>query len=202
MIDNTAKTTTTTSITPFSSTTLARATIPRDVLEALQRELADDEHVVWQGQPIASRRFWPSFVFWIFAVPWTAFSVFWTVAAAMSGGFFGLFGVPFVLVGCLMLSAPWYARWSARHSIYAVSNHRLLVIEGQIKNFSTEWATRSIRPKLLERRHRRDGTGSLIFERTVERDSEGDTTVEHGFKDIDDVVGVEAAVRRVFTTID
>jgi len=42
----------------------------------------------------------------LFAVPWTAFAVFWVVMAAATGPWwFALFGVPFVLVGLALLIA-------------------------------------------------------------------------------------------------
>ena len=48
---------------------------------ALHRELREGEKVVWQGMKLA--RVEPKgFAIYFFAIPWTAFSLFWTAMAA------------------------------------------------------------------------------------------------------------------------
>ena len=47
---------------------------------ALERELHGNERVLWSGKQLA-RVSWGGLAIWLFAVPWTAFAVFWTVMA-------------------------------------------------------------------------------------------------------------------------
>ncbi|QQL44216.1 hypothetical protein [Sulfuriroseicoccus oceanibius] len=60
-----------------------------------------------RGDLILERRwFSPAILFFLFfALFWTGFSVFWVIGASAVGGFFGLFGLPFVAIGIGMLYA-------------------------------------------------------------------------------------------------
>ncbi|NJS14969.1 MAG: hypothetical protein HC788_10590 [Sphingopyxis sp.] len=84
---------------------------------ALERELGPDEDVLWHGWHLGQID--PrDFMIYVFAVPWTAFSIAWTGIAAMAiagsgedgpgliGWAFPLFGLPFIAVGLWMLSRP------------------------------------------------------------------------------------------------
>ena len=70
----------------------------------LAAELRPGENILWQSSSDPRRSFRMGMVIMLFAVPWTAFAVFWMVKASQGGAFFALFGVPFVLIGCAMLS--------------------------------------------------------------------------------------------------
>ncbi len=93
--------------------------IPRHFQEQVDRELEPGERVEWIEMPIP-RFFTPaSTAIFLFAIPWTAFAVFWICGAAgfklpdfRQGGFelFPLFGVPFVLIGLAMLLSVLLAR--------------------------------------------------------------------------------------------
>jgi len=74
-------------------------------------------------------------------------------------------GLLFVLTGCVMLAAPVWNWLKARNTIYVVTNHRLIVIEHVLRQTVTSYPAKSI--DLVERRERRNGTGSLVFCRTV-----------------------------------
>src|SRR5436853_13261 len=94
----------------------------RDPDSAVRRELTHGESVLWTGRPDAARSSRAAYGCWIFAIPWTAFSLFWTLSAAgwllpgpkHGSVAFALFGLPFVLVGLGMLLAPYWAYSSAR----------------------------------------------------------------------------------------
>ena len=77
---------------------------------ALERELDPDEDVLWHGWHLG--RIDPrDFMIYVFAVPWTAFSLAWIGIVAMAiagsgedgpgliGWAFPLFGLPFIVVG-------------------------------------------------------------------------------------------------------
>lgn len=139
---------------------------------ALQRELQRGERVLWKGRQLARFKLAP-FAMWTFAIPWTAFSLFWTFMAwssvdGTSSGFggagliayaFPLFGLPFVAVGCAMLSAPFITVFTARKTLFAITDQRLIRL----------YVGRKLRSKTapahhigaMERSEKPDGSGSL-----------------------------------------
>jgi hypothetical protein len=168
----------------------------------IQRELAAGESLLWSGRPDPVRSSRAAYGCWVFAVPWTAFSVFWMLMASgvLSGKLnlpFALFGLPFVLVGLGMLMAPRWAYASAKKTVYAVTNQRLIVMtEGRFRSVKSFYADDI---GSLERRERPDGTGDLIFAKRAWRDSDGDRRYsETGFTGIRDVRSVEQLVYETF----
>lgn len=154
---------------------------------ALDRELAEGERVIWQAAQ-AGRVETSGFLIYIFAVPWTGFSIMWTILAAAGasqmgdesfgwiGLAFPLFGVPFILVGLAMLSAPWIPLFQKGRVLYAVTNRRVLRI-----SLGRELVVKSLPGKrigLIERRESRDGTGLLKLAAKVGEDSDGDARTE------------------------
>lgn len=101
---------------------------------ALHRELQEGESIVWQGMKLA--RVEPaSFVIYLFAIPWTAFALFWMSMAAMAtsasdGGILGwafpLFGLPFVAIGLGMMAVPFLAFFQRGRVLFAVTDRRVL----------------------------------------------------------------------------
>jgi hypothetical protein len=124
----------------------------------------------------------------LFAVPWTAFAIFWICGASdfkipdFQEGFdiFPLFGVPFLLIGLAMLSSPLWAYKKALKTIYVITDRRAITFDGG-------WSTtiRSYPPDKLQdiyRKEERDGSGDVVITRRAWRDSEGDRqTDELGF---------------------
>src|SRR5262245_41182204 len=115
--------------------------LPPDLAALVRRELHDGERVVKLWRPDPVRPALVALLIWIFAIPWTAFSLFWTAAA--SGGYFGLlsylglappveappslligviavvaflFGLPFVVIGFCMLAMPYAAYRKAQRT--------------------------------------------------------------------------------------
>ena len=175
--------------------------LPAEIQAQVDAELASGERVLWQGQPIG--RFAPGGIaLALFGIPWTAFALFWIWGASHAVGAFGalgmlfpLFGLPFVLVGFGLISAPWWMRLLARRTAYVITNQRVLIL-------SPGWRGRSVRSfaperlTVIERRERSDGSGDLIFEKSSWRDSDGDRrTREVGFMSVPDVKLVERMVR-------
>jgi hypothetical protein len=198
-----------------------------DLRIQLENELRAGEKIVWTAQPrpgLYARAGWGLF---IFAIPWTAFAVFWMVMAggglwkwlgasgdsparnapAPSGPFkyfslcFPLFGLPFVLIGVAMLAAPWWMRRRARKVIYALTDQRAIIFEAGMFGRQT---IRSYDPDKLgsiERTQRPDGSGDLVFETLITRDSEGARqTTRRGFIGIESVKQVEETLRQTLLT--
>ncbi len=169
-----------------------------DVAKKLRSELNSDERITWAAQPLPRLLRRKTLPIVLFAIPWTAFAIFWTVAASAAGGLFGLFGVPFVLIGIAMFASPFFAGRHASRSVYAITNQRVIAIEARM------WSGLSIISYLpdalttVERREHKDGSGDIILARRAERDSKGrDYTAENGLMGIADVVTAEKRVREL-----
>jgi hypothetical protein len=177
--------------------------LPPDLDALVRDELGPGERPLWAAQPLAGRTALQACLIWLFAVPWTAFSVFWTVMAASAAGamdgwgvIFPLWGTPFVAVGLAMLSAPVWAWRGARRTLYAVTDRRAVVFTASgFRGISV----RTFAPAALadvRRTERPDGSGDLVFSRTTTVDSDGDrSTTDAGFLNVADVRGAEGAVR-------
>jgi hypothetical protein len=178
-----------------------------DPLEmALQRELRRGERVLWQGRMLA--RVSPGhFGIWLFAVPWTAFALFWTAmafsgvrsfeGAGVLGYAFPLFGTPFIAVGLGMLSLPFLPLIGAKHTMFAVTNQRLIRIFLGGRRLWTK-SVEGDRIGEIDRRERPDGSGTLQIAIGSHRDSDGDRVIDRfGIGEVADVMQVEQRVRQM-----
>jgi hypothetical protein len=179
--------------------------IPPELEEKVERELESGERIVWMEQPIPRYFTAMSTGAFLFAIPWTAFAVFWICGASgfkvpdfSKGGFsfFPLFGVPFVLIGLGMLSSPFWARRKALKTVYVITDRRAITIDGG-------WTTtiRSYPPERLQnvcRKEKRDGTGDVILAERVWSGTEGrQQTQDLGFLNISDPKTVEQMLRKL-----
>ncbi|HEX8298697.1 MAG TPA: hypothetical protein VF594_05990 [Rubricoccaceae bacterium] len=183
---------------------------PADLAAVARDELAPGEMVEWAAQPDARRVALTGFAVWLFAIPWTAFSLFWTAMASLTvedwtslSVAFPLFGVPFIAIGLAMLSTPWWAWRGARRTLYAVTDRRAILFEASGLRAIT---VRSFRPEALRdvrRTERPDGSGSLVFAQTEGRDADGDRTrTTVGFANVRDVRAAEGAVQALASLSD
>lgn len=96
-----------------------------------------EEHILWSGRPdpffTTYRIPFPQRIFMLF---WLGFAIFWTVSASAASGLFGLFGVPFVLIGIQMNFGAKYAYNKKKaHIYYALTNKRALILGDSEKPF-------------------------------------------------------------------
>ncbi len=155
---------------------LALRELPRELADAVSRELAPDERVLWVGQPAARQALLRSLPILLFGIPWTAFSLFWMGAA---GGFvfsdgpsvpsdagwgryaFAAFGLPFVAIGVGMLSSPYWIARTLKRTVYLITSRRAMIIVAKrstnVRTFQREVLQR------IERIERKNGTGDLII---------------------------------------
>ena len=186
--------------------------LPQELQTRVESELVEREELLWVGQPRPNaflRGTIPSF---LFAIPWTAFALFWTCMAA--GGInnftqidhgppgviryaFPLFGVPFILIGLGMLSTPpLLARSRARRTVYAVTNQRVIAWEAAFRSVSVR-TYGSADLGEITRMERADGSGDLHFENSSwSTRLQNRRSVPSGLVGIADVRGVEALIRR------
>lgn len=166
------------------------ADLPRRLRDAATREF-QGERILWAGRPSASRAFWAGTLVWLFAIPWTAFSLGWEAMAlqgwlsgkpspsathTVMGIVFPLFGLPFVLIGLAMMAAPFLAWIWARRTVHVIGEKRIACLTVgrrlKVKTYPTASVMRT------ERTERRDGSGTLKVVTGLRRDSEGDKVEE------------------------
>lgn len=145
----------------------------RDLDSALRHVLERGERVLWKGRPTRKTDY-SAFLIWAFAIPWTAFSLFWVTAtyslsqtsAPDEGGLriaallFPLFGVPFVIVGLIMMISPFFAITVPGRTLHAITDRRILRIvvgwKASLRIIPGEWVTK------VDHLTKFDGTGTLL----------------------------------------
>ena len=178
--------------------------ISRNLRAKVDSELEPGEQVEWIDMPIP-RYFTPASTgAFLFAIPWTAFAVFWICVASgfqipdFKEGFdlFPLFGVPFVLIGIGMLSSPFWAYRKSFKTVYVITDRRAITFDGG-------WSTtiRSYPPDKLEdiyRKEKKDGSGDVVISRRAWRDSDGDRQSEElGFLRISNPKQIETMLNKL-----
>jgi hypothetical protein len=159
----------------------------------LRKELLTGEHVLWKAMPDPAR-LRLIFAMWIFAIPWTLFSLVWTgiaIAAYLSTfaesathlsgarwwGWIGpVWGLPFIAIGFWMLGKPLIVRADARYTLHALTNTRLITL--------TQRKTREVKTVSLTKlgpisiAEKSNGWGSISVETGSHVDSDGDRITE------------------------
>jgi hypothetical protein len=154
---------------------------------ALKRELQTSERILWQSRRLP-RIAGAGFGLYFFAIPWTAFALFWMTMAFQgvqseidSTGpialAFPLFGLPFVAVGLGMLSLPFLPLLGADKTMFAITNERLikLYLGGKLRTKSVELE----KVGEIERSEARDGSGTLKVATGTRLSSKGRTRTVH-----------------------
>ena len=174
-------------------------TLPPELQQKLRDELKAGEQLQWVGQPNPKAVRKSAMPLLLFFIPWTAFALFWTVAAT---GFqlpdlnrsifyllFPLFGLPFIGVGIWGLSMPWRMAKQAAHSAYAVTTQRVLMLTNTPKQFKSQsFYVHSLSD--VSREQQPDGSGNIYFYNDAAQHNA--KRKKQGFYGIPDVQRVEA----------
>jgi hypothetical protein len=170
-------------------------TMPESLRQLVEGELASGERIQWMAQPQPRGGFpWAALPMMLFAIPWTGFALFWMAnAAGVVGGnapfdagrlVFALFGLPFVLIGLAMLTAPYWIKRrlsrTAAKTIYLITDRRAVIFDGGYygDGFAASMLSSAMRMRgkgtlihsytpnkfgPIQRLQRDDGSGDLIF---------------------------------------
>lgn len=178
--------------------------LPQHLQQRLRAELKPGESITWAGQPNPNLFMKSGFTIWFFFIPWTAFSLLFIANALnfqmpqFDSGWshFPLFELPFLLFGLGGLSLPLWLRRIARSTIYAITNHRLISIEGAKSITVKSYIASDLVD--IERTEHPDGRGDLVLQSERYRDSDGELqTRDHGFFAIDNVRHVERIIENL-----
>ncbi|MCX7324761.1 MAG: hypothetical protein NTZ14_10060 [Hyphomicrobiales bacterium] len=146
------------------------------------------ETILWAGRPDAFKTFLMLTPIWLFAVPWTVFSVGWEYialsayfaegkqaldgAGKVMGVVFPIFGLPFVLIGLGMMSGPFWGWSKGRRTVYVLTDQRLAtVVAGRNLNITS---VDILRVSSVHRIEKPNGSGTLHLHMGSYRDSDGD----------------------------
>jgi hypothetical protein len=163
--------------------------IPSELRTLVRAELRDGESVLWMAQPLPHTALRMHFVMACFAIGWTAFSAVFGAFAVflLYDQFFGgnrshtpmavallvpVFVAPFLAIGVYLLTQPFRQRHMIRHSIFAITTRRVLVLVAR-PTVSVESVERAMISG-LRREDRGNDTGDLVIFRGMRRDDEGD----------------------------
>lgn len=181
--------------------------LPNYLADLVRTELEPGETIIWADTPLARFLTAKSTGIFVFAIPWTLFSLFWMAGASGfkipkfdgPGDFFPLFGVPFLLIGIAMLCYPVQNYRNAFRTCYLLTNRRALT-------FEREWGrtvVRSFTPRQLTvvyRKQALDGSGDVIFNAKRWKDNDGASHSEEiGFISI---AGVQEVERKLKAMVD
>ncbi len=98
---------------------------------AVLEPFLNHEEVLWMGRP-EGKHFRPlgtSIYLTVFSIFWLGFAIFWTITASAAGGFFGLFGIPFIVIGCGLVYSVFFGQKKLASNVYyAVTPRRALIV--------------------------------------------------------------------------
>ena len=138
----------------------------RVIMQAISGEIMSNETILWTGRPNLSIHLNKSDIFLIpFSIFWFGFAIFWIMGASHAAGAFGLFGIPFVLVGFYITFGRFVlkARKKSRTG-YAITNIRVLAVtlnaNGDRKSLASADIKKIQNDSLLPGKQK---TGSILF---------------------------------------
>lgn len=180
-------------------------------LATAEPHLSGNEHIEWVGGPDPTKRFTPADRYLIpFSLLWGGFPIFWVVGAAASGGFFAVFGLPFLAMGLSFMFGRFiYKADRKRRTVYAVTDRRVFeIVDGRKGESVTAVYLRSI-PNISTSAVS-NGEGSVEFGISSRMESHyantgmeffnrGSTPGGVSFFDIEDPEGVADLVERLRT---
>jgi hypothetical protein len=152
---------------------------PNDAQLRAQSELQSGESLYWTGTADPRRAAIATLPATLFGVPFALFAFFWITQAyhatnamsksssnAFTNGFrvFPLFGLPFLLIGLLIILAPLGAFLKGASTVYAVTNQRVMIVTG-----GSTRSVKSITPAdivSIDHRERPDGSGDIVIQTT------------------------------------
>ena len=172
--------------------------------QLVRSELNPEEKVLWSGHPDAKRAAIAMLPIYLFAIPWTAFSLSFMVRWHSRSGFDSgldigslIFQSPFILIGVGILCSPLWVYAKSQRTVYAITDKRVLIIEGGRSKTVQSYDETSVGD--IQRVERVDGSGDLTFAQKYSKDSDGDVRkTDIKFVGIPEVRRVEEIIRGTF----
>ena len=135
----------------------------KNLQSELREHLDSDETLLWTGKPKSGVVFRLSDIFLIpFSILWCGFAIVWMITAANISLIFVLFGIPFVLIGLLLVFGRFIIDAKQRNNTtYGFTENRILIKSGL---FSTTIKSLNIKTlNEIELSEKKDKTGSILL---------------------------------------
>ena len=187
----------------------------KNPLERAREELLEGEELIWADTPDINRRVGKKrkavifgkiiiavVILWMLGVIMTSFST-----GKLAGLALALFGLPFIFLASKLINKPNKAKARAEQTYYAVTNQRLMIINDYNKKSIESYDIDKL--DFLERTEHNDGTGSILFTKTLvtsvsssnrkEAPAPKSVTreIKTGFADIREVKEVEREIQKL-----
>ncbi|MBZ0296104.1 MAG: hypothetical protein K8L99_26325 [Anaerolineae bacterium] len=150
--------------------------IPEALRDTIEQQLMAGEELLWAGQPDPMRMARRKLLQAGFGVIWLVFVIFifgdfWTMPSRGPnvGGFgsiFSLMPLFFIGVGSWTVSTPLRDYFTAKRTIYAVTDQRALIISGLFSQSAKSYGRHQI--EFVDTRVHSNGTGDIIFDRGMQ----------------------------------
>lgn len=158
------------------------------------------ERLLWAGNPDPLRYAVNKGATALFGILFLGFAIFWTVMASKSGGYFFLWGVPFMLVGAAVVLSPAFYYWRAPMVAYVLTDRRA-VIDTQ-GPFGSRVSVPLDQVPFVTLKHATGGIGSVMFIENTRQGRRGRSyTTQDGFVAISDAEKVERQMRDAITAL-
>lgn len=190
------------------------AKLPVDLRKRVTAEIAPGERVLYAATPSRRAGLLPALGVFLFGVGWSSIAfTFFFVSIAMAVGLgpagvispeplswmaiaFALFSLPFVAVGLVCLSAPFYIVHRNGHLAHVISDRRVLNVYSGRYSGAESYALDRIMS--LTRTDWKNGRGTLSIGYGFDKDSDGDArALSVDFGGVADVRRAESALRSV-----
>lgn len=139
--------------------------IPEPPDQVLSGQLGSGERLLWSGRPRQGVFLRPADAYLIpFSLMWGGFAIFWeySVLSSKAPFFFGIWGIPFVLVGLYLIAGRFFADARQRaKTFYGLTNQRVIIVSGLFSRAVKSMQLRTLSDVSLS--ERADGSGTITF---------------------------------------
>lgn len=135
----------------------------RDIQSELSQYLDDNETLLWTGQPKKGIVFRTTDLFLIpFSIIWCGFAIFWVIIASKTSGLFALFGIPFVIIGLILVFGRFIIDSKQReNTYYGLTKHRIIIKSGIFSKSVKSLNIRTLSD--IEYNEKNDGSGTIVI---------------------------------------
>jgi Bacterial PH domain len=139
--------------------------LPEIPEQMMATQLSSGERLLWSGTPRQGLYLRASDGYLVpFSLMWGGFAIYWeyTVLTSKAPFFFGIWGVPFVVIGLYMMFGRFFidARQRSK-TYYGLTNQRVLIVSGLFSRSVKSLQLRTLSDISLAERS--DGTGTITF---------------------------------------
>ena len=133
--------------------------------QAIAREIAADERLLWSGVPKQGLALRGSDAFLIpFSLMWGGFALVWETTVLATGAplLFKLWGIPFVLMGLYLIAGRFFVdAWQRRRTAYGITDQRAIILSGLTSRNVKSLPLRTLTDMTLSEAN--DGSGTISF---------------------------------------